>query len=195
MKSFGRQTVLYVAIVAASAGAAMVASLVFPIGTPIAHQDFYAAAAQVIPVMLLAALVRISSLRDAALVDFKAVEAERKRLLQRTQKLRAEPPASTTAAEAGLEDRLDRIEEKLKTGRKEVEASPVSELGQVLAGVLIVTLVMGAVGIGTALAALGQHSDSGPLFFGTLLSVAWILLGLLYLEITHYWLTGHLGAR
>lgn len=93
MKQLGRRSLTYVVTFCGAYAAFVVTTAIDGQRVDIG-KDFYAAAAQVIPVVLLAIIVRISSPRDLLVASEKEIEGMRLELLGRVARLRESSESS-----------------------------------------------------------------------------------------------------
>jgi hypothetical protein len=157
-------------------------------------RNFYAAAAQVIPVLLLAVVVRIGSVRTALIKFERQIESERLEALDQINQVRQKQKELAEHADEKLTADMDQLEADINARLKERRAVRGSaglprETGEEIAGNLIATLFLGALGIGAALGALAHDPNSGALFLATAMSVAWVLLGLVLEEYSHFFMS------
>lgn len=162
----------------------MLGTVLFPASDRVTiHQGFYQAATQVIPVLLLALMVRISTTRDWAFTGDREIKRLYADLLEQIADRR-----TLLAREGAEDDALEQLDH-LAADTKAKEREPSSDLfplAEILAGLMIATLLLGVVGIAAALATLARGSDSGPLFATTLASIVWVFIGLTMFEVINF---------
>jgi hypothetical protein len=197
VKQVGWRTYAYIGVVVGSCLAGVVWTDLD--GTRVSvDKDFYAAAAQVIPVLLLAMIVRIAGLRELLVASERQIEGTRLELLTKLADMRT--GLKTSEAE-GVEKELAEIAELESDIRKKVEMRRIARrtdaaparLSETLTGSLFATLLVGAGGIATALGAIAHDPGSGALFFATAMSAAWVLFGVVLQEGLHFLLAGSLA--
>jgi hypothetical protein len=184
VRIIGWRTLAYTGFVAGTSGLVVLATVLFPGSDRVTiHQGFYEAAAQVIPVLLLALMVRISTMRDWAFTGDREMKRTYAKLLEEIADSR-----TLLVREGAEEDDLEQLDQiAADTEAKERESSPaLPPLAEMLAGAMIGTLVLGVVGIGAALATLARGSDSGPLFATALASIVWVCIGLVVFEVINF---------
>jgi hypothetical protein len=188
MRSVGWRTIAYAGMVLGVSTLTVIASALFPADALHASQSFYEAAVQVIPVLLLAVALRISSTRNITLASDRRLDVLWDQLAQRVADESGALPKED--GDSDLERRLGALELSLRE-RPRFPRDSTTRLVEALSGALIATLILGIAGIGTSLIALAQTSDSPPLFAATVLSVAWVGVGLIYLEAIYFWLSNY----
>lgn len=182
----------YAGLTIGSSAAVVLATALFPGDDPdTIHQGFYAAAAQIIPVLMLAFIVRIATMRDAVIEDHRRVEKRWTEMLDRISTQRAKFEAE--GVEPETLKRVIQLEEEVKAEQGGPKSTaPYAEL---IAGTFVSALVMGVLGICAALTALAKESDTGPLFAATLLSLWWVVIGLAAHEALYYFSSDSLRAE
>lgn len=186
MRLVGWRTWTYVGGVIGSAAAITLGTVIWPGDGVEINQNFYSAAVQILPVLLLALVVRIATTRDDGMKGHRKLESnweqQRAELDEILEAMRAQEVADA--------DQLERTEAMVRYAeRKSHQPNSITpKLNELTAGALFASLVLGAAGIGACLVVLAKGSDSGPLFVVTLVSVVWVVVSLVALE-TLYFLT------
>jgi hypothetical protein len=192
MEMLGWRTTAFVGFNLGISGAAVFAAVLFATDRgAIAQQDFYAAAAQILPILLLAHIVRLASIRS---LIFAGRERRREhirsgqQLADRATALRADAQ-KVKGVNAGIAQDFDRIDQELtknlETLNQDAEETDRSDgkLVEIIAGNLFVTLIIGLAGGAATLVDLAGKSDSPVIFVATIIGLVWTGLGLLLFEV------------
>ncbi|HWI94886.1 MAG TPA: hypothetical protein VNS60_02335 [Solirubrobacterales bacterium] len=150
------------------------------------EQGFYQAAASILPLLLLAHLVRLGTLRDSIFRNRKRFDEGRQAKRDVARRL-AEAQAVAKAQQADpVLTPLEEAEIDLKALRDEIDEAADEISGSVLqlvAGNLIATLIVGCTGISSALIALARGVGTNVLFICTGIALGWVMLALLIFEL------------
>jgi hypothetical protein len=186
MQMVGRRTALYLTVaILWAVGAVIVALTKRDLNV---SKDFYQATASLLPLLLLAQLVRLASVRDWVFIRHRRAFEEPIKELQeferRISEIRAEKRGTD---DAFLQLSIERVEESVSQQKEELFNDSVVArrwgrlLLELITGNLIMSLILGSAGIIATLVALGEGSTNVT-FFLSATAVAWLLIALLIFE-------------
>lgn len=189
MNLLGWRTAAYAAFALGLSGVAILVSTGGSSAS--AHQSFYGAAAQILPILLLAHIVRLASIRN---LIFAGREQRRdhvragQQLANRVATLRADVRRAKDADPDLIQD-LDQVYQELTTDleslNRDAEKTDRADrkFAEIIAGNLFVTLIVVPAGLAATLVDLATGSDSAVIYTATILALSWAGLGLLLFEI------------
>ena len=178
-----RKGALYASAAVGLIAVSSIAVALFAHDPPKVNMSFYAAAAQVIPILILAQVVRLWSVRDyyvgarARLIEIQVEVAER---LEEAES-KVEPDSDTRRAIDVVNEELPDVIEAAKGTQRRAEHGL-----QVLVGMFIGSLVISLAGTGASLVALAQGHDTPVIIFLTIAALGWLGLGLIYAELINF---------
>lgn len=180
MRLVGWKTAVFFVLATGSvAGAVLVVVLFRTDRTVDIHPGFYAAAAQVLPILLLTQFVRASSMRDLLFALHDDVVESRRAISESLNEVR-QASENGSADEAVLQ-RLEEAKEELR--QNDLRGRLAGLLAELVAAMVFVALVLGFAGGAAALMVLATGNSGSLIFFLlTLAALLWSALGLLIFE-------------
>ena len=150
------------------------------------HADFYQAAASILPVLLLSHLVRLGSLRDSILTSRDRIAVIKKRHADATARLESTRPktkASTDPDVLALLQEADRQVAELDADLRDLPTDIGRNTLEVIVGNFVATLILATFGGSVLLAALASAASSNFFFYGTAVSLLWVVIALIAVEV------------
>jgi hypothetical protein len=182
MKTIGWRSVLYAAAVLLPCGLLVALSAYTGRHLEIS-QSFYVAVAQILPILLLAQVLRVNSVHSFLFASRERLDQSMKAIVARVEAVRTE--ALDEGADETLLSELEELESEVSPVRASTEGGmrQAETVIQLLYGCAFATWVL-VIGGGTAtLTALAMKDDSLPIFITTVLAVAWLTISLPMLEL------------
>ncbi len=183
MQLIGRRTWFYAAFAIGSCVITGILILWPARGTEVSvDQDFYIAGASLLPLLLLAQLIRLTTIRDHSFRDLGRL----REILRDTREI--EQGLAETPGEPSPPTRSDEAVQEMRELRKEIVklSQGIGSNVELFSGALIATLLLFSVGIASVLTALARGGGTKLTFVLTALPIGWMVITLVIFELLNF---------
>jgi len=190
----GWRSAVYAGAVLVGAGALIGVLLLMTRRELSIHAGFYQAAASILPVLLLSHLVRLGALRDSVFRSRDRIAVIKKRHAKAAAQLetvRAKAEASTDPDVKAFLLEADSQSADLDADLKDLPSDIGQDTLEVIVGNLVATLLLATFGGSVLLAALASAASSNLLFYGTAVSLLWVAIALVVVEVLVFLTPAH----
>lgn len=164
------------------------------------HMEFYSAAATMLPILLIAHLLRLGRVREFTTgnrAELRVLRDKQRAAVAEIAQLRSD--VVTSGSDPELLARIDQLEENAETIPPDRESDPVEAMadstGELLFGNLIAALILATAAGAASLIALASNTSNSLLLGLTATGLAVVTFGLIFLEIVTFALKAGADAR